>query len=96
MFLGVPFNIASYALLLHLIAKITHLEVGEFVHSIGDAHIYLDAVDQAREQISRNTLPLPKLAIVDRNQTTIDDFVMEDFSLQNYQCHSAIKAPMAV
>lgn len=96
MFLGVPLNIASYSLLLHMIAKITNLKVGEFVHSIGDAHIYLDAVEQCKEQLSREPLPLPTLVIEDRGQTEIDDFVMSDFSLDGYQCHSAIKAKMAV
>ncbi len=96
MFLGVPFNIASYSLLLHMVARITNLEPGEFVHTIGDAHIYLDAIEQVRLQISRTPLPLPTLAIADRGQKEIDDFVMTDFSLQNYQCHEAIKARMAV
>lgn len=96
MFLGVPFNIASYSLLLHMIAKITNLVPGEFIHSIGDAHIYLDAVEQTREQISRQPLPLPRLSIKDRNQALIGDFVMNDFALVNYQCHEAIKAKMAV
>lgn len=96
MFLGVPLNIASYALLLHMIAKITGLEPGELVHSIGDAHIYLDAIPQCEQQLSREPLPLPSLAIADRNQKEIDDFMMSDFSLINYQCHEAIKAKMAV
>jgi thymidylate synthase len=96
MFLGVPLNIASYSLLLHMIAKITNLNVGDFVHTIGDAHIYLDAVAQCKEQLSRTPLPLPRLEIIDRNQKDIDDFVMSDFSLDNYQCHEAIKAKMAV
>jgi thymidylate synthase len=96
MFLGVPLNIASYSLLLHMVARITNLNVGEFVHSIGDAHIYLDAVAQCKEQLSRTPFPLPKLAIADRDQQEIDDFVMSDFSLKNYQCHEAIKAKMAV
>jgi len=96
MFLGVPLNIASYALLLHMIAKITDLEPGELVHTMGDAHIYLDAITQCKEQLSREPLPLPQLDIVDRRQTEIDDFVMSDFSLNDYQCHQAIKAKMAV
>ena len=96
MFLGVPLNIASYSLLLHMVAKITNLEVGEFVHAIGDAHIYLDAQDQCRTQLSRTPLAPPKLVIQDRGQKTIDDFVMEDFELAEYQCHEAIKAKMAV
>jgi thymidylate synthase len=96
MFLGVPFNIASYSLLLHMIAKITGLQAYEFIHTIGDAHIYLDAVEQAKEQISRSPLPLPSLNIKDRGQKKIDDFEMNDFSLKDYQCHKAIKARMAV
>ncbi len=96
MFLGVPFNIASYALLLSMVAKLTHLEPGEFVHTIGDAHIYLDCVDQVKEQLQREPLPLPSLHIEDRGQQTIDDFVMDDFALVDYQCHDAIKAKMAV
>lgn len=96
MFLGVPLNIASYSLLLHMIAKITNLNVGDFIHTIGDAHIYLDAVAQCKEQLSRTPLPLPRLEITDRHQREIDDFVMSDFSLNNYQCHEAIVAKMAV
>jgi thymidylate synthase len=96
MFLGVPFNIASYSLLLHMIARVTGLVAHEFVHTIGDAHIYLDAIDQARQQISREPLPLPQLIFADRDQQTIDDFELSDFSLDNYQCHKAIKAKMAV
>lgn len=96
MFLGVPFNIASYSLLLHMVARITGLTPFEFVHTIGDAHIYLDAIDQVREQLTREPLPLPSLRIEDREQACIDDFEMTDFSLENYQCHEAIKAKMAV
>ena len=96
MFLGVPFNIASYSLLLHMIAKITGLTAHEFVHTIGDAHIYLDAVEQAKEQLIRTPLPLPSLNIEDRDQQTIDDFEMTDFSLLDYHCHEPIKARMAV
>ncbi len=96
MFLGVPFNIASYALLLHMVARITGLTAHEFIHTIGDAHIYLDAVDQVKEQLSRTPLPLPTLHIEDRGQQTIDDFVMTDLQLVDYQCHGAIKAKMAV
>jgi thymidylate synthase len=96
MFLGVPFNIASYALLLHMVAHVTNLEAHEFVHTLGDAHIYLDSVDQVREQLSRDTYPLPALSIEDRGQHSIDDFQMSDFSLMDYTCHDAIKAKMAV
>jgi thymidylate synthase len=96
MFLGVPFNIASYALLLHMVAAITHLQPVAFIHSIGDAHIYLDAIEQCRQQIARAPLPLPQLSIRDRGQSSIDDFEMDDFQLEDYQCHSAIRADMAV
>jgi thymidylate synthase len=96
MFLGVPFNIASYSLLLHMIAKITNLEPGEFIHSIGDAHIYLDAIEQTRKQIARQPLPLPGLSIKDRGQRLIGDFVLDDFALVDYQSHEAISARMAV
>ncbi|MCB1646718.1 MAG: thymidylate synthase [Pseudomonadales bacterium] len=96
MFLGVPLNIASYSLLLHMVARITDLQPGEFIHSIGDAHIYLDAIEQCREQISRKPFPLPQISIRDRGQRSVDDFVMDDFELLNYQCHEAIKAQMAV
>ena len=79
-----------------MIAKITDLVPHEFVHTIGDAHIYLDAVEQVREQLSREPLPRPALHIEEGGQRDIDDFVMSDFSLLNYQCHDAIKAKMAV
>ncbi|MDA0979614.1 MAG: thymidylate synthase [Proteobacteria bacterium] len=96
MFLGVPFNIASYSLLLHMVARITGLVPHEFVHTIGDAHIYLDAVEPVKEQLQREPLPLPQLHIEDRGQQEIDDFVMTDFSLEGYRCHEPIKAKMAV
>ena len=96
MFLGVPFNIASYSLLLHMIARITGLIAHEFVHTIGDAHIYLNAVNQVREQISREPLPLPKLHIEERGQREIDDFEMSDFKLIDYQHHETITAEMVV
>ena len=96
MFLGVPLNIASYALLLHMVAKLTDLVPWEFIHNIGDAHIYLDAIEQCEQQLSRSPLPLPRLRLIDKNQQSIDDFSMEDFELVNYQCHEAIKAKMAV
>jgi len=96
MFLGVPLNIASYALLLLMVAKICNLQAWEFIHSIGDAHIYLDAIPQCKEQLSREPKALPNVSIKDRNQSGIDDFVMDDFELNDYQCDEAIKAKMAV
>lgn len=96
MFLGVPFNISSYSLLLHMIARVTDLKPWELIHTIGDAHIYLDAMEQVKEQLSREPLALPTLSIVDRGQEKIDDFIMDDFALINYKCHRAIKAKMAI
>jgi len=95
MFLGVPFNIASYSLLTYMIAQVCDLTPGTFVHTIGDAHIYLNHLDQVKEQLSREQLSLPTLwlnpEIID-----IDKFTMDDIQLQNYECHPPIKAPMAV
>ncbi len=96
MFLGVPLNIASYSLLLHMVARITRLEPGEFIHTLADAHIYLNHLDAVQEQLSRDPFPLPRLGITDRGQKTIDDFVYDDFHLINYRCHAAVKAKMAV
>lgn len=96
MFLGVPFNIASYALLLELVAKITGLTAGEFIHTIGNAHIYLDCIEQVKAQLDREPLGLPTLSIKNRGQLTIDDFELADLSLIDYQSHAAIKAKMAV
>jgi len=96
MFLGVPLNIASYSLLLHMIAKLTGLIPWEFIHTIGDSHIYLDAIDQCEQQLTREPLPLPRLSLIDRDQQNIDDFKMDDFELIDYRCHEAIKARMAV
>ena len=95
MFLGVPFNIASYALLLHLLAQATGLKPGEFVHTLQDAHIYHDHFDAVREQLSRDPLPLPQLWL-NPEVTSIDEFTMDDIRLENYQSHPAIKAKMAV
>lgn len=94
-FLGVPFNIASYALLLHMVAKICKLEVGEFVHTFGDLHIYNDHMDAVHEQLSREPMALPQL-VIHGNQTSIEDFKYEDFELLNYASHPAIKAKVSV
>lgn len=95
MFLGVPFNIASYSLLLHMAAHVTNLEPGEFIHNLGDTHIYQNHFDQVREQLSRTPLPLPSLWL-NPDVKNIEDFRMEDIRLDNYQSHATIKAEMAV
>jgi|TARA_B100001971_G_C18210366_1_gene550285 thymidylate synthase len=95
MFLGVPFNIASYSLLLHLVAQVTDLKPREFVHTLGDCHIYNNHFSQVKEQLARKTFPLPKLKI-NPGVKDIDDFKMEDIELENYEYHPTIKAQMAV
>jgi thymidylate synthase len=94
-FLGVPFNIASYALFTHMIAQVCGLYVGDFVHTIGDAHIYSNHVDQVKEQLSREPYPLPTLRI-NPAVKDITAFTMDDFTLENYVSHASIKADMAV
>jgi len=94
-FLGVPFNIASYSLLTHMIAQVCDLQVGEFIHTIGDAHIYANHVDQCKLQLSRDPLPLPKLQLNPAIKD-IDNFTMSDISLIDYSAHPTIFAPMAV
>jgi len=95
MFLGVPFNVASYSLLTHMIAQVCGLGVGEFVHVLGDAHIYLNHVEQVREQLSREPLPAPTLWI-NPDVKDITQFTMKDFRLDGYTSLNSIKAPMAV
>ena len=95
MFLGVPFNIASYSLLTHMIAQVCELDVGEFVHVLGDAHVYLNHVEQVKEQLSREPLPAPQLWL-NLNIKDITKFTMSDIRLDGYTSHDAIKAPMAV
>jgi thymidylate synthase len=94
-FLGVPFNIASYALLTMMVAQVAGLVPGEFVHTLGDAHLYLNHLDQAREQLGRAPYPLPRMHI-NPAVTDIFDFRFEDFELQNYRAHPHIKAAVAI
>lgn len=94
-FLGVPFNVASYALLTHMVAQQCTLDVGEFIWTGGDCHLYLNHLEQANEQLEREPLPLPRLAIK-RRPPTIFDYKFEDFEIVGYECHPHIKAAVAV
>jgi len=95
MFLGVPFNIASYSLLLHMVAQVTNKEPFEFIHTLGDAHIYINHLEQVKEQLARRPMLLPQLKL-NPNIKNIEDFKMEDIELADYQYHPTIKAPMAI
>ena len=95
MFLGVPFNIASYALLTHMVAQVVDLEPGDFIHTLGDAHLYRNHLDQTDLQLTRPPRPLPKLAL-DLSVRTLDAFAYEHVTVTGYDPHPAIKAPIAV
>jgi len=94
-FLGVPFNIASYALLTHMMAQQADLDVGDFIWTGGDCHLYLNHLEQADEQLSRELLPLPTL-VIKRRPASLFDYRFEDFEIRNYESHPHIKAPVAV
>lgn len=94
-FLGVPFNIASYSLLLQMVAQVTGYKVGDFIHTFGDVHLYCNHIEQAQRQLRRTTYGLPIMQ-VNPNVNSIFDFVYEDFELINYQCHEHISAPVAI
>lgn len=95
MFLGIPFNIASYAVFTHMIAQVCNLSVGELIISLGDAHIYNNHVDQVNEQLARKLFPAPTLKL-NSEISVITDFEMDDIWLENYECHDTITAPMSI
>jgi len=94
-FLGVPFNIASYALLTQMIAQVTDLQPGDFVHTLGDAHLYLNHLEQAQTLLSREPFAPPRL-VLNPEVRSIFEFGYDDIRIEDYQCHPAIKAPIAV
>jgi thymidylate synthase len=94
-FLGVPFNIASYALLTHMVAQQTDLAVGDFIWTGGDCHLYNNHLEQAQLQLQRAPLPLPRLRIL-RRPASLFEYAFEDFAIEGYESHPAIKAPVAV
>lgn len=95
LFLGVPFNIASYALLTLMVAQVTGLKPGEFVHTFGDLHLYSNHIEQAQLQLTRECRPLPRM-VLNPERTRLEDFTFEDFTLEGYDPHPAIKAPISV
>ncbi len=95
LFLGVPFNIASYALLTLMVAQVTGLRPGEFVHTFGDLHLYSNHIEQARLQLTRDCRPLPRM-VLNPERTRLEDFTFEDFTLEGYDPHPAIKAPISI
>lgn len=94
-FLGLGFNIASYSILLHMIAQVTNLQVGDFVHSFGDTHLYVNHLDQARLQLTREPRPFPTLKL-NPSITRLEDFTFDDFAIEGYDPHPSIKAPISV
>ena len=94
-FLGVPFNIASYSFLMMMMAQVTGLQPGEFIHTLGDAHLYLNHVDQAKIQLSRDPRPLPQVTL-NRDVRSVFDFRFEDFTIENYNPHPHIKGVISV
>jgi thymidylate synthase len=93
--LGVPFNIASYALLTMMVAQVCDLQLGEFIHTLGDAHLYVNHLEQAKLQLTREPYPLPKM-IINSKIKNIFSFEINDFELKDYQTHDHIKAPVAI